>query len=246
MNIKWLTAIALILMASHSISAREFKASLFRLKSDGTTMNTGSFQKAIDYISEQGGGTLVFYVGRYLTGSVHLKSNVSIRLEEGAILVGSTSVYDYSGAEGRKALLIADGQQNITISGKGVIEGQGIKLAGHIQQQNSRGFLNATPSDACPALIVLDSCSNIVIEGINLSDACNGVIHLNQCRNISFSGITIKSRIAEKSAGIRLISGDGIKIGHSFIDTSGKEIIIEGDNTEVSVEDCINAQGEKL
>ncbi|MCQ5300121.1 glycoside hydrolase family 28 protein, partial [Blautia wexlerae] len=58
-------------------------------------MNTRSIQKAIDFISESGGGRLVFTVGRYLTGSIHLKSNVTIHLGEGAVLVGSTNPYDY-------------------------------------------------------------------------------------------------------------------------------------------------------
>ena len=58
-------------------------------------MNTTSIQKAIDYIHYNGGGRLVFYVGRYLIGSVHLKSNVTIQLEEGAIIVGSTNPFDY-------------------------------------------------------------------------------------------------------------------------------------------------------
>ena len=43
----------------------------------------------------EAGGRLVFTVGRYLTGSIHLKSNVTIHLGEGAVLVGSTNPYDY-------------------------------------------------------------------------------------------------------------------------------------------------------
>lgn len=50
---------------------------MFGIKSDGVTLNTRSIQRAVDYISEQGGGRLIFYVGRYLTGSIELKSNVT-------------------------------------------------------------------------------------------------------------------------------------------------------------------------
>ena len=76
--------------------AADYNASMFGIKSNGTTLNTTSIQKAIDYIHEQGGGRLVFYVGRYLTGHIQLKSNVTVQLEEGAILVGSTNIYDYN------------------------------------------------------------------------------------------------------------------------------------------------------
>ena len=72
-----------------------YNASKFGIRSDGVTMNTRSIQFAIDWIAEQGGGTLRFWVGRYLTGSIHMKSNVTIELMEGAILVGSTNPFDY-------------------------------------------------------------------------------------------------------------------------------------------------------
>lgn len=65
------------------LSAKDYQVAMFGIKSDGVTLNTRSIQRAVDYISEQGGGRLIFYVGRYLTGSIELKSNVTIRIEEG-------------------------------------------------------------------------------------------------------------------------------------------------------------------
>ena len=93
-----ITALALML-TTFQLQAQAtdtiYNASLFGIKSNGTTLNTTSIQKAIDFISETGGGTLRFYVGIYLTGTIELKSNVTILLEEGAILMGSTNIYDY-------------------------------------------------------------------------------------------------------------------------------------------------------
>ncbi|MCQ2261476.1 MAG: glycosyl hydrolase family 28 protein [Bacteroidales bacterium] len=74
-----------------------YRASRFGCKSNGTTDNTASIQHAIDYIGQQGGGTLVFEVGRYLTGGLRMKSGVNIKLNEGAILVESTNPYDLVG-----------------------------------------------------------------------------------------------------------------------------------------------------
>jgi len=90
-----LTFLAILLFFSVSVSAQDYKASLFGIESNGTTLNTTSIQAAIDYIHSKGGGRLMFYVGRYLTGTIHLKSNVTLQLEEGAILVGSTNPFDY-------------------------------------------------------------------------------------------------------------------------------------------------------
>src|SRR5690554_5586558 len=81
----------LILSTVSTYAQHTYNASFFGIKSNGTTLNTTAIQKAIDYISEQGGGELNFYVGRYLTGTIELKSNVTLILHEGAVLVGSTN-----------------------------------------------------------------------------------------------------------------------------------------------------------
>ncbi len=100
----------------------KINASQFGVRSNGTTLNTRSIQAAIDYLAEQGGGTLIFSVGRYLTGSLHLRSNVDIELREGAILVGSPNLYDYDAYAGKNALIIAEKVKNCRIFGLGVIE----------------------------------------------------------------------------------------------------------------------------
>ena len=85
-----------------------YKASLFGCKSNGTTLNTASIQRAIDHIASQGGGTLVFEVGRYLTGSIHLRQGVNIQLNEGAILVASPNIHDYDTTDGKPTLIIME------------------------------------------------------------------------------------------------------------------------------------------
>ena len=97
------------------LSAKDYQVAMFGIKSDGVTLNTRSIQRAVDYISEQGGGRLIFYVGRYLTGSIELKSNVTIRIEEGAVLVSVPSVYDFKWVGGCNAIIYADKQKNIGI-----------------------------------------------------------------------------------------------------------------------------------
>lgn len=131
-------AILLIGTAVSPVSAKEYKAALFGVKSDGTTNNTRSIQKAVDFISENGGGELAFYVGRYLTGTIHLKSNVTIVIKEGAALMASTSPYDYDYVNGTAALIVADTAKNIGITGKGLIDGQGTLVTGHYNTQAAR------------------------------------------------------------------------------------------------------------
>ena len=92
-------------------SGKDYPASLFGIYSDGVTLNTRSIQFAIDYIHQQGGGRLVFDVGRFLTGSIHLKSNVTIHLLEGAVLLGALNPFDYD-RKGLTALILCHNQHN--------------------------------------------------------------------------------------------------------------------------------------
>ena len=123
------------------LSAKDYQVAMFGIKSDGVTLNTRSIQRAVDYISGQGGGRLVFYVGRYLTGSIELKSNVTIRIEEGATLVAVPSVYDFKGVGGCNAIIYADKQKNIGIGGKGIIDGRSIAVRASVEEQLQKGHI---------------------------------------------------------------------------------------------------------
>lgn len=81
----------------------------FGAKPDGVTLNTHTIQYAIDYVHTAGGGKLIFDAGNYLTGTIYLKSNVTLHLAQGAVLLGSYNALDYKKDEyiQRTALLFA-------------------------------------------------------------------------------------------------------------------------------------------
>lgn len=234
------------MLCTMMLSAKDYNASMFGVKSDGKTLNTGSIQKAVDFISENGGGRLVFYVGRYLTGSIQLKSNVIIQLKEGAILVGTTLVYDYFGVNGKKALIYADNQENIGVIGKGVIEGQGRAVLNNICIQIKKGYLKEAKSQSAPALINLNNCNNVTIEGVNLYNACGDVQIYTGCSNLNISKITVNSIVVTDSKGMLFSGCDGLTLNGSFFETSGVELSSTGTSEKMLVKTCINAKGKKI
>lgn len=236
----------LLVCCTLALSAKDYKASLFGVKSDGITLNTGSIQKAVDLISSKGGGRLVFYVGRYLTGSIQLRSNVTIHLEEGAVLVGAPSVYEYDNVDGSKALIVAEACDSIGITGKGVIEGQGSAVLDHIRAQIQKEYLKDTSGEARPALIAMSGCSVVTIEGINLFDACGDVQRYRNCCGLTVGAINVKSVATGSSRGLVLSGCRNVRMSDSFFNTSGKEISSEALSKNVSVVTCINEKGEKL
>ena len=98
-------------------------------------------------------------VGRYLTGSVELQSGVDIYLREGAVIVGSTNIYAY---EGKKGVFWGEGVKDVTISGKGVIDGRGPGLLRNIFEQTNMKHI---PDDvAIPTLVYLKDCQNVSLK----------------------------------------------------------------------------------
>jgi polygalacturonase len=75
--------------------ARDFDVTAYGAKGDGTTLNTDAIAKAIAACNAAGGGRVVVPAGRFLTGAVHLKSNVNLHLAEGATLLFSTDPAHY-------------------------------------------------------------------------------------------------------------------------------------------------------
>ncbi len=149
----------MLLFSVLGFSQNVYKASRFNIKSDGLHDNTTSIQGAVDFIASKGGGTLEFSVGRYVTGAVQLRSGVSIRLREGAVIVGSTNIYSY---RGRRAIFWGEGVENFSIFGAGVIDGRGPALLEDIAEQTRMKHI---PEDfAVPTLVYLKDCRNVTLK----------------------------------------------------------------------------------
>ncbi|NCU04669.1 MAG: glycoside hydrolase family 28 protein, partial [Chitinophagaceae bacterium] len=109
---------------------------------DGKTLNTVFLQKAIDECARSGGGKVHFPAGVYLSGTIEIKSNVTLHFQKDARLLGSTNLADYRnldpfteglGIDVGWALVVAVDATNIGITGEGAIDGQGARLkAEHI------------------------------------------------------------------------------------------------------------------
>ena len=231
--------VAIIILPSSSISAKDYPVSLFGIYSDGVTLNTRSIQFAIDYINQQGGGRLVFDVGRFLTGSLHLKSNVTLHLLEGAVLLGVTNPPDYE-RKGLTALLLSHDQENISITGKGVIDGQGRQVAKNVAAMVHKGlikdaFRNDRPEvEIRPMLIYFRSCKNVAISGITLRNAAAWVQTYDQCKNVSIDSITVDSRAFWNNDGIDIVDCDSVSISNSYIDSDDDAICLKShDATKV-------------
>ena len=116
-----------------AVHAADISVARYGAKGDGTTLNTIAIQKAIDAAAKEG-DTVVFPAGVYLTGSIFVKSGVTLKLDKGVTLTGSQNIADYpvmptriAGIEMRwpAALVNIYKQRNAAIVGEGTIDGNG-------------------------------------------------------------------------------------------------------------------------
>lgn len=224
--------VAILCFQFLQVSAKDYPASLFGIYSDGVTLNTKSIQFAIDYIQQQGGGRLVFDVGRFLTGSIHLKSNVTLHLLEGAVLLGALNPFDYDRVN-FTAFIHGHNQKNIAITGKGVIEGQGRQVARNVAALVHKGlikdaFRNDRPEvEIRPMMIYLRSCENILLRGITISNGAAWIQTYDQCKNLKIDSITVDSRAFWNNDGIDIVDCDSVAITNSYINTSDDGICLK-------------------
>ena len=201
--LRYILAACMLATCTLSSSAKDYQAVVFGAKSDGVTLNTQSIQRAIDHIAAEGGGRLIFTVGRYLTGAIQLKSNVTLHIGEGATLVAAPSIYNMLTGSMPPALISAKGQDHVAITGKGVIEGNSQKLQNSGKTQVDKGYLRAedvpahpmthAKADAVtrlmPCIIYMEQCSNVTIKNIQIQDAANDAIVLHQSKGCKLESV---------------------------------------------------------
>ncbi|MDB4257793.1 glycosyl hydrolase family 28 protein [bacterium] len=168
---------------------------------DGETINTVGLQKAIDYCHEKGGGTLWFPAGKYVTGTIRLKSNITLSFDHEAYLLGSLKMEDYptdklrSAREGQaECLIYAEDAENIQFKGLGVIDGRGTPEFFPRNRKSRPGEEQKRRGDRRPRLICMENCKNLTFKGLTYKNPAFWGIHLVDCRDIHFSAVTIRFR----------------------------------------------------
>src|SRR5512145_392865 len=164
----------------------------FGAKADGMTLDTAAIQSAIDACVARGGGTVTIPAGRYLSGAIFFRDNISLHLEAGATLLASQNPADYPVTANRwegveqqtyTPFMAGNGLKNITITGRGTLDGQGDFW------WNS--FREKTLAHPRPRLIGFADCQNVLIEGVTLTNSPAWTINPVRCENVNIRGVTI-------------------------------------------------------
>lgn len=171
-----------------------FDVVTFGALGDGRTLNTGAIQKAIDKASQsKKGGTVYIHDGIFITGSLRLKDNVTLFVEQGAILRGSVNHTDYlpvrcqlNSYRGHEdfQLIYAENARNISITGGGIIDGYSLYEGWPWKGRNNE--------HERPRLVRMVTCEDVFINDITLIRSANWTQYYENCTNLQVKNVKVR------------------------------------------------------
>ena len=188
------------LLNAAEISGSEIKPALvegtfdirqYRQATDDPDLDTGAINRAIAACAAAGGGQVLIPPGRYVSGTIHLKSHVTFFLAAGATLVGTTNLSLYEAPavpafmpEGKwgnwhRGLIVGDGVEDVSICGQGTIDGN--KVFDPTGEEHMRG----------PHAIIFADCRKFTIRDVSIVDAANYAIFFQASDDIDIRNVKI-------------------------------------------------------
>ena len=194
----------------------------FGAKADGKAQDREAINKAIDAAAADGGGTVSFSPGIYLTGSIHLRSNITLELQNGSTIQATedASAYDaaepntwdkfqdYGHSHWHNSLIWGENLQNIAIIGSGLFDGKTL----------TRGLLGA----GADKVIALKLCRNVTLRDFSISQAGHFGLLLTGVDNLTIDNLKIDTN----RDGIDLDSCRNVRIANTSVNSVNDDAIV--------------------
>ena len=209
-----------------------FNVKDYGAKGDGIVMDSCAIQKAIDACFEAGGGTVYIPEGKYLCATIHIKANVHIWLDKGALILGSKNTDDFDDYETDAAdiefqdrshsyfhhsLFHADNANDIAITGYGKIDMQSAWEDREYTDCHGKTYKWCRGAKA----IAFKECTNVVIRDLVIRNVTDLAVYVAGCENVTISGLNIFSHVD----GISPDSCKNVTISDCIVDTGDDAIV---------------------
>ena len=184
---------------------------------DSTLLQTEQLQAIIDKASAAGGGVVVIPKGVFLSGSLFFKPGTHLHLEEGAVLKGSDDISNFellmTRMEGQTlryfaALVNADGLDGFTISGKGAIDGNGLRYWKAFWLRRRFNPQCTNMDEMRPRLVYISNSKNVQLSGVTLRNSPFWTTHLYKSENVKLLDLHIYA----PAAPVKAPSSDAVDI----------------------------------
>ena len=250
----FLLCIAGLILGATAKAEKTLVAAEEGIVGDGQTLCTEAIQRAVDRLSQEGGGVLRFKPGVYRTGCIVLRSGVELQLDRGAVISGSTNPDHYRSLiasqardNSTMALIVADGVRDIAITGSGLIDGNGRELALAIEYAMNEGpdrrQKRRPPETMRPKLFFMSNCEKVRVEGLKLRNSACWGLSFHSCRDLQVSDIEFENRAYWNNDGIDVTDCKNVVIRRCDINSADDGICLKSYDTSscnenVLIEDC--------
>ncbi|MCC6823989.1 MAG: glycoside hydrolase, partial [Verrucomicrobia subdivision 3 bacterium] len=204
---------------------------------DGVQLDTPAIQAAVDQCAAAGGGTVLLESGTYLSGTIYLRSKVTLRIAAGATLLGSTNISNYphnisairsyTDNYVKQSLIAGEDLDQVGLVGDGMIDGQGGSFVRHRER----------PYENRPYLIRLVNCRDVRVEGLRLRNSAMWMQHYLACERVTVRGIHVWNFSNANNDGIDL---DGCK------DCLVSQCVFESDDDGITLKSTLDRPTESV
>lgn len=211
-----------------------------------------AIQKTIDACAQAGGGVVYFPPGEYTSGTLHLRSHVRIYLEAGATIYSSKESVDFD----RRALFYAEDVENISLEGRGTVDGQAEYEWRLMDMQDWYIYPNQIQAEAAGLpllrsfptansignLVLFVRCRDVRIEGLSFLHSPSWTMHLWGCERLVIDGVYVQTSLKD-GVWADGIDPDGCKdvhISNCTIETGDDALVFYSSNIFGPARPCEN------
>jgi polygalacturonase len=200
-------------------------------KVDDVTKDTTAIQRAIDACEQRGGGTVRLSAGTWLSAPIVLKSRITLQLDKNATLLGSPNHDDFPAitefkAPGRQSLVSATNASNVSITGEGVIDGNGQSWWDEARTVKDHGVMGSDHTR--PRLVVFDHCQHVLVEGVTIQNSPMWQLVPYYSDDVTIRNIRVLApQHSPNTDAIDPFSSSNVRIDHVFADVGDDDVAIK-------------------
>ena len=226
------------------LGARVYNIADFGAVGDGTTLNTDAVQRAIDTCTKENGGTVLIPAGDFVTGTIELKSNVTLRIAAKGRLLGSPKIEHYKAGNnvppgnGNIVMISAANAENVRIEGPGTIDGNGARFFTGRGDMTGPGQNSAEGYYQRPHLLIFYRCANIAMRDVFLTASAYHCARILQCNRVNLDAVRIHNRVNLNNDGFHINSSQYVHIVNCDVTCQDDACALFGSNKFITVTNC--------
>ena len=216
----------------------------FGAKGDGKTLDTKAIQATIDKCFSEKGGTVLIPAGEFLSGTLELKSNVTLHIAAAGKLLGSPKREDYTAGKGvppgngNIVFVYAVNAEHISVEGKGSVDGNGLAFYNGKGDNTGPGQNGVGGNFDRPHLFIFHQCNNLTLQNSFFTASAYHCVRILKCKQVHIDGIKIYNRVNKNNDGFHFNDCEYVHIMNCDIQCQDDACALFGSNRFVTVTNC--------